>query len=62
MQMIARLEGYALERGIRLMQLQTGIYRREAMGLHEKLGYFSVPPFGAYQEDPMNKFYEKRIL
>jgi hypothetical protein len=45
-----------------LLRLETGIYQREAICLYERMGFYRIPPFGAYQEDPLSLFFEKRIV
>jgi putative acetyltransferase len=60
-QLIGHLAGYAREHGVRLLRLETGIHQREAISLYERVGFVSIPPFGAYREDPLSIFYEKLI-
>ena len=55
------LADYACQRRIPLLRLETGIHQKEAIGLYEGFGFKRVPPFGAYKEDPLSIFYEKRI-
>ena len=59
--MLNHLEAYAREHNIHVLRLETGIHQKEAIRLYEKSGYQSVPPFGAYVEDPLSLFLEKRI-
>ena len=59
--MLDHLETYARERGVGLLRLETGIYQGEAIGLYERMGFRSIPPFGEYREDPLSRFYEKQI-
>jgi ribosomal protein S18 acetylase RimI-like enzyme len=59
--MLDHLESYARERDVKLLRLETGIYQTEAIGLYERMGFQTIPPFGAYQPDPLSRFYEKRI-
>jgi putative acetyltransferase len=59
--MLAHLESYAREHDVKLLRLETGIYQPEAIALYERMGYQRIPPFGAYQPDPLSQFYEKRI-
>ena len=59
--MLDHLSDYARSRGIGLLRLETGIHQRAAIGLYERMGFRSIPPFGEYKEDPLSKFYEKRI-
>ncbi len=56
------LEEIAKVRGIRLMQLETGISQPEAVRLFEKLGYTIVPAFGDYIEDEFSIFMEKDLV
>jgi GNAT superfamily N-acetyltransferase len=59
--MLAHLADYAKRRGVGLLRLETGIYQGEAIGLYEQWGFRSIGPFGRYKEDPLSRFYEKRI-
>jgi GNAT superfamily N-acetyltransferase len=56
------LADYARAQGVAILRLETGIYQPEAIGLYERVGFQGIPPFGAYKEDPLSRFYEKRIL
>lgn len=55
------LASYARDRGVTLLRLETGIYQHEAIGLYERAGFQSIPPFGEYKPDPLSRFYEKLI-
>ena len=59
--MLDHLKSYAQEHKVKLLRLETGIYQSEAIGLYERMGFQRIPPFGAYQADPLSRFYEKRI-
>ena len=59
--MLRHLEDYAREQGIYLLRLETGIHQTDAIRLYENWGFHSIPPFGAYVEDPLSRFFEKRI-
>lgn len=59
--LVKHLAGYALERGIRLLRLETGIHQTAAIRLYERLGFRRIPPFGPYREDPLSRCYEKCI-
>lgn len=59
--LLAHLEGYARERGVPLLRLETGIYQREAIRLYERYGFRAIPPFPPYNEDPLSLFYEKAV-
>ena len=60
--LLNHLADYALERGAGVLRLETGIYQEEAIGLYEGSGFQRIPPFGAYREDPLSLFFEKRIV
>lgn len=59
--LMARLESALAERGVAIARLETGIHQPEALGLYERLGYTLRGPFGAYAEDPLSVFMEKRL-
>jgi len=59
--MLNHLEVYTRTHHIPLLRLETGIHQTEAISLYEKMGYQSIPPFGEYVEDPLSRFFEKRI-
>lgn len=60
-QLMARLEGELVDRGVRLARLETGIHQPEALGLYRRLGYIERPPFGGYAADPLSVFMEKSL-
>lgn len=59
--MLEHLEQYARDHNIKILRLETGIHQKEAIGLYERVGYQSIPPFGEYVDDPLSRFFEKRI-
>lgn len=59
--MLQHLADYAQHQGVAVLRLETGIYQLEAIGLYERCGFQRIPPFGAYIEDPLSVFYEKRL-
>jgi GNAT superfamily N-acetyltransferase len=59
--MLGQLADYARNHGVRLLRLETGIHQHEAIGLYERAGFRSIPPFGEYKPDPLSRFYEMRI-
>ncbi|MGA9141086.1 MAG: GNAT family N-acetyltransferase [Methanocella sp.] len=61
-QMLQHLEGYAMEHGITVLRLKTGIYQPEALCLYERSGYRQVPAFKPYREHPLNLYYEKTLV
>lgn len=60
--MLDHLAEYSLSNGVNVLRLETGIHQHEAMGLYERAGFRTIPPFGEYKPDPLSKFYEKRIV
>ncbi len=56
---LAELERAALEEGIQVLRLETGILQPEAIGLYERHGFRRIPPFGDYPDDPLCLFFEK---
>ena len=58
---VDRLADHARSHGVRLLRLETGVHQHAAIALYERMGFRSVPPFGSYREDPLSRFYEKRI-
>ncbi len=60
--MLEHLEQYARDHNIKILRLETGIHQKEAIGLYERVGYQSIPPFGEYVDDPLSRFFEKRIV
>ena len=59
--MLSHLADHAHAHGIELLRLETGIYQPDAIGLYERAGFRLIPPFGEYREDPLSRFYEKRL-
>jgi GNAT superfamily N-acetyltransferase len=61
-QMLDHLAEYALQQGVEMLRLETGIYQLEAIGLYERFGFERIPPFGDYKADPLSVFFEKRLV
>ena len=59
--MLNHLEAYTRAHGIDLLRLETGVHQREAIGLYERMGFYRIPPFGNYTNDPLSLCYEKRL-
>ena len=55
------LAAYSAQHEYTILRLETGIYQAEAIGLYEGMGFYKVPPFGDYHEDPNSLFYEKKL-
>src|SRR6201982_3860979 len=60
--LLDHLADYARAHGVGLLRLETGIHQAAAIRLYEGMGFQRIPPFGAYVEDPLSLFYEKRIM
>ena len=59
--MLDHLAEYARSHEVGTLRLETGIHQHEAIALYEQTGFERIPPFGEYKEDPLSRFYEKRI-
>jgi ribosomal protein S18 acetylase RimI-like enzyme len=59
--MVDVLARHARNHGVGLLRLETGIHQRAAIALYERLGFSRRSPFGEYKDDPLARFYEKRI-
>jgi putative acetyltransferase len=42
--------------------LETGIHQMAAIRIYDRIGFYRIPPFGEYTEDPLSFFYEKRLM
>jgi len=56
------IEATAAREGIELIQLETGPYNTEALGLYRRLGFTERGPFGDYADHPMSVFMEKSLV
>ena len=59
--MLNHLADYARTHGVWTLRLETGIHQHAAIGLYERMGFEPIPAFGEYKDDPLSRFYEKRI-
>jgi GNAT superfamily N-acetyltransferase len=59
--LLDHLATYARTHGVGLLRLETGIHQAAAINFYERAGFQRIPPFGAYGEDPLSLFYEKRV-
>jgi GNAT superfamily N-acetyltransferase len=55
------LEREAVERGFRVVRLETGPLQPEALRLYERAGYREIPCFGAYAAGAASRCFERRI-
>jgi GNAT superfamily N-acetyltransferase len=60
-QMLDHLAEYALQHGVEVLRLETGIHQGEAIVLYERFGFQRIAPFGSYKEDPLSLFFEKHL-
>jgi putative acetyltransferase len=58
---LERLAQRAREQGVAILRLETGIHQVEAIRLYERSGFRTIPPFGPYVDDPLSRFFEKRL-
>jgi putative acetyltransferase len=59
--LVDHLAQYALDNGVTLLRLETGIHQTAAIRLYERLGFQRIRPFGDYRADPLSLCYEKRM-
>ena len=59
--LLERLAAHTRAQGITVLRLETGIHQAEALGLYESFGFERRAPFGAYRDDPLSLYLEKRI-
>jgi len=55
------LEETARAEGATVLRLETGVSSHAALALYERAGFTRCARFGAYPEDPLSVFLEKRI-
>ena len=55
------IEETARRERVRLIQLETGVSNREALGLYRRCGYGERGPFATYAPDPLSVFLEKHL-
>jgi len=59
--LINHLEKFALENGINLVRLETGMQQTAAIKLYESEGFYRISPFPPYSNDPVSQCYEKSL-
>ena len=60
-ELLALVEDEARSMGFTRMMLETGLPQPEAIGLYVSSGYESIPGFGHYRDEPMNRCYAKLL-
>lgn len=58
---LVALEQAAVARGWHTLRLETGRKQPAAVRFYERSGYVSIPPFGAYADDPTSLCYEREL-
>jgi putative acetyltransferase len=58
---LAALEREAVERGFRVVRLETGPLQPEALHLYAHAGYREIPCFGAYAGAAASRCFERRL-
>jgi len=51
----------AVDSGITVLRLETGIHQTESLNLYRSLDYVETPPFGDYFNDPLSVFMKKKL-
>jgi putative acetyltransferase len=59
--MLDYLADYTRAQGITLLRLETGVHQHAAINMYERWGFYRIPPFGSYTDDPLSVYFEKRI-
>jgi putative acetyltransferase len=55
------LEAAAKAEAVRVIRLETGVRQPESLALYRRHGYTERGPFGAYQRDPLSRYFEKWV-
>jgi putative acetyltransferase len=58
---LSELEKTALQSGLNLLRLETGVRQSAAVRFYEQFGFYKISAFGEYKPSGMCLFYEKRI-
>jgi putative acetyltransferase len=59
--MLDHLADYTRAQGVDLLRLETGIHQHAAISMYERTGFYRIPPFGPYTDDPLSVYFEKRL-
>ena len=60
-QILEALEAAGKAEGVRVIRLETGVRQPESLALYRRHGYTERGPFGAYQRDPLSRYFEKWV-
>ena len=56
------LEAAAIASACSVLKLESGPYQLEALGLYARCGYERCGRFGAYSDDPLSVFMQKKLM
>ncbi len=56
--LLNHLAEYARSHNTLLLRLETGAQQHAAIRMYERYGFYRIPPFGPYTDDPLNLCYE----
>jgi putative acetyltransferase len=59
--LLQKLESIAIDAGVTLLRLETGVKQPEALLLYRSAGFSETGPFGHYGPDPFSVFMEKPL-
>jgi putative acetyltransferase len=59
--LLTAIEAVARREGVRLLQLETGVFSVAAIGLYRRCGYRERGLFGSYRPDPLSIFMERDL-
>ena len=59
--LLQKLQAVAIERGINVLRLETGIKQPEALALYRSAGFVEIGPFAHYRPDELSVFMEKTL-
>lgn len=59
--LLVALEDRIRQEGFPIIRLESGDMQPEAVRLYEKAGYYAIPPFVEYADDPHALFFEKKL-
>lgn len=60
--MLQTLEAEAIASSCSVLKLESGPYQPEALGLYARCGYQRCGPYGAYADDPLSVFMQKKLI
>lgn len=61
-EILRTLEAAAIASACGVLKLESGPYQPEALSLYARCGYSRCGPFGAYTDDPLSVFMQKKLV